>query len=81
MDYAVNSKYTISIAEVLQTGLGKYTQTDFAITRRFDNCALVIHAYNDQVTGQSGFGVNFIPGGVSGGFDTTNLATTTGGIR
>ena len=81
VDYAINPKYTLSVAESTDTGLGKYVQTDFALTRRFDNCFLVLRAYNNQTTGQSGFGVNFVPGGVSGGLDTATIGNGTGGVR
>ncbi len=82
VDYAINPKYTVSVAEEIQTGLGKYTQTDFALTRRFDNCALIIHAYNDQVSHTSGFGINFIPSGLSGGLDSSSVGGNIGaGIR
>jgi hypothetical protein len=82
VDYAINAKYTVSIGENIQTGLGKYTATNFSLIRRFDNCFLIVHAYNDQVTGTSGFGINFVPLGAGGGFDTSSLGSATGfGVR
>ncbi len=80
-DYAINPKYSVSIAEEIQTGLGRYTQTDLAVVRRFDNCFLIIHAYNNQVSHTSGFGVNFVPSGASGGLDTSSVGSPTNGIR
>ena len=81
VDYTINPKYTVSVAEEIQTGLGKYTQTDFALVRRFDNCFLIIHAYNDQISHTSGFGVNFVPSGAAFGLDTSSVGAPTGGVR
>jgi lipopolysaccharide assembly outer membrane protein LptD (OstA) len=81
VDYSITPKYTVSIGEQIETGVGKYTSTNFQIVRRFDNCFLIVHAYNEQVTHTSGFGINFVPLGAAGGVDTSAIGNPANGVR
>ena len=81
IDYQLTPKYTVSFSQSVDFGMGKNVETVFALTRKFDNCSLIVRAYTNETTGQNGFGVNLIPSGVSYGVDTHGASTTRWGIR
>jgi hypothetical protein len=72
--YEISPKYTISLGQSFDFGLNKNVSSNVALIRKFDRFIFVVRADRDEISGQTGFSVNFFPIGFGQGFETSSAS-------
>ncbi len=72
LDYQINEKYLLSMAQSFDFGRSENVSYNFGITRKFDRFFFQLQFVYDQTTNDTGFSINLLPYGVSRGLGVTS---------
>jgi hypothetical protein len=75
-DYQLTPKYTVLFSQSYDFGVEENVESFAAILRKFDTFTVMVKAYHNEVTEQSGIGFNIVPRGVGYGLDTDMVEST-----
>jgi hypothetical protein len=73
VDYQLNSKYNFSFAQAFDFGQGENVVSSIGIVRKFDTLFLIIRAFHNETTEQSGISFSLTPRWLRAGADTDVL--------
>ncbi|HEX8915648.1 MAG TPA: LPS assembly protein LptD [Humisphaera sp.] len=73
IDYQLSSKYNLSIAQAFDFGLGENVVSSVGVIRKFDTFFLVLRAFHNETTDQSGVSFNITPRWLKASADTDVL--------
>lgn len=74
-DYEVSKKYTIFFTQSFDFGLGENVVSQGGVIRRFDTFNIIIKAFVNETTDQSGIGLSIAPRGMGYGLDSDTLSS------
>jgi hypothetical protein len=75
-DYQLTPKYTVIFSQSYDFGVTENVESFAAVLRRFDTFTIMVKAFHNEVTEQSGIGFNIVPRGVGYGLDTDMIEST-----
>lgn len=72
--YDISPKYQLAFGQSFDFGLNQNVSSSVSIVRKFDRFIFVVSFNRDEISGQTGFSVNFYPIGFGQGFATSSAA-------